>query len=105
MSQKLKENNQWLKANRHRDMEEILERLRRSLTGYYNYYCMTDNTNTVMRFQDEVTEQFFKWMNRRSQRKSFTWEKFRLFLNKFPLPKPTVKVNVYKLRNHISYIM
>ncbi|MFD1040729.1 reverse transcriptase domain-containing protein, partial [Virgibacillus byunsanensis] len=105
MSSKLKENKEWLKANRHLAMRDIVKRLRRSLKGYYNYYCITDNLTNVVQFQDEVVKQFFKWMNRRSQRKSFTWEKFRLFLNKFPLPKPKAKVSIYDLRNHISYIL
>ncbi|API91495.1 hypothetical protein BKP57_06350 [Virgibacillus sp. 6R] len=59
----------------------------------------------VDKFQDEIIKQFFKWMNRRSQRNSFTWEKFRLFLRKYPLPKPKIKVNIYELREHISYIL
>jgi len=38
-------------------------------------------------------------------RKSFKWEKYRLFLSKFPLPSPRVKVNIYDLRKEISYIL
>ncbi|WP_342705723.1 group II intron maturase-specific domain-containing protein [Natribacillus halophilus] len=87
------------------DMKDIVRKLSRSLKGYYNYYCITDNVTAVVWFQDAVIQQFFKWMNRRSQRKSFGWEKFRLFLIKFPLPKPRAKVNIYELRNHISYIL
>ncbi|QQK75790.1 group II intron reverse transcriptase/maturase [Salicibibacter cibarius] len=105
MASKLKRNNEWLKANRHLDIKDIVRKLNRSLQGYYNYYCITDNVTTVVKFQDAVIQQFFKWMNRRSQRKSFGWEKFRLFLNKFPLPEPRAKVNIYELRNHISYIL
>lgn len=105
MRAKLKDSKTWLKINRHKDMEVIINRLSRSLTGYYNYYCITDNTMTVYRFYNEIIKQLFKWMNRRSQRKSFTWEKFNLFLEKFPLPKPKVKVNIYDLRGHISYIL
>ncbi|WP_059105473.1 group II intron reverse transcriptase/maturase [Shouchella shacheensis] len=105
MDAKLKQTKAWLKANRHVGMEEIGDRLRRSLAGYYNYYCITDNVVTVWTFYNEVIRGFFKWMNRRSQRKSFTWEKFRLFLRKFPLPKPRAKVNIYELREHIRYIL
>lgn len=105
MNSKLKTSKEWMKANRHLDMEDIVSRLRRSLQGYYNYYCITDNSTAVVKFHDEIVRQFFKWMNRRSQRKSFTWEKFQLFLKKFQLPKPKVKVNIYELRNHISYIL
>ncbi|WP_241657773.1 group II intron maturase-specific domain-containing protein [Anaerobacillus alkaliphilus] len=105
MQAKLKESKEWFKTNRHQNMVELIDRLRRSLNGYYNYYCITDNTNNVAKFVREIVKQFFKWMNRRSQRKSFTWEKFHLLLRKFPLPKPKVKVNIYDLRDHISYIL
>ena len=32
----------------------------------------------------------FKWLNRRSQRRSFNWEQFTLFLKANPLPRVTV---------------
>ena len=82
-----------------------MDRFKRSLIGYYNYYCITDNTQSVNKFKDKIQYLLFKWLNRRSQRKSFTWDKFRLFLHKYPLPSPRVKVNIYDLRKEISYIL
>jgi RNA-directed DNA polymerase len=105
MNAKLKQCKEWLKANRNKGIEVILDRLNRSLKGYYNYYCITDNTPTVNNFQDRVRGLLFKWMNRRSQRKSFNWDKFLLFMKKFPLPKPNVKVNIYQLKEEINYIL
>ncbi len=105
MRAKLKQFKEWLKLNRNTDIKAIVSRLSRSLTGYYNYYCITDNIPTVNNFQDKVRSLLFKWMNRRSQRKSFNWDKFLLFMEKFPLPKPRVKVSIYDLRDEISYIM
>lgn len=102
---KLNSHKQWLRANRTKDIAYIMDRLRRSLTGYYNYYCITDNTKEVSKFVDQIKRILFKWMNRRSQRKSFNWDKFNLFLRKYPLPKPTVQESIYELRNHISYIL
>jgi group II intron reverse transcriptase/maturase len=102
---KLKESKEWLKSNRNKDIHMIMDRFRRSLVGYYNYYCITDNTQSVNNFKDKIEYLLFKWLNRRSQRKSFTWDKFRLFLNKYPLPSPRVKVNIYDLRKAISYIL
>ncbi|MFJ5624816.1 reverse transcriptase domain-containing protein [Peribacillus loiseleuriae] len=98
---KLKESKEWLKNNRNKDIHIF----KRSLIGYYNYYCNTDNTQSVNKFKDKIGYILFKWLNRRSQRKSFTWDKFRLFLNKYPLPSPRVKVNIYDLRKEISYIL
>ncbi len=102
---KLKECKEWLKSNRNKDIHTILDRFKRSLIGYYNYYCITDNTQSVNKFRDLIGYLLYKWLNRRSQRKSFTWYKFRLFLNQNPLPYVKVKVNIYDLRKEISYIL
>ncbi|MCE4052055.1 hypothetical protein LXM54_26725 [Bacillus sp. Au-Bac7] len=82
-----------------------MDRFKRSLIGYYNYYCIIDNTQTVNDFKEKIEELLYKWLNRRSQRNPFTWDKFRLFLQKFPLPTPRIKVNIYELRKEISYIL
>ncbi|MGG3498485.1 group II intron reverse transcriptase/maturase [Peribacillus simplex] len=102
---KLKESKEWLKINRNKDIHTIMDRFKRSLIGYYNYYCMTDNIQMVNNFKERLEYLLFKWLNRRSQRKSFTWDKFNLFLRKYPLPSPRIKVNIYELRKEISYIL
>lgn len=102
---KLKECKEWLKANRTTNIHIVIDRLQRSLKGYYNYYCITDNTPHVSNFRDKVSALFFKWMNRRSQKKSFNYEKFDLFLKRYPLPLPKVKVNIYELREELNYIL
>lgn len=105
MRAKLKQMKGWLKANRNLDIKLIMDKLNRSLVGYYNYYCITDNIYAVKEFVDKVGKLLYKWMNRRSQRKSFNWDKFNLFIKKFPLPKPRIKVSIFELRTKISYIM
>lgn len=102
VNDKLKKHKHWLKTHRILDIKDIMARLTRSLKGYYNYYCITDNIKEVENFFDHVKRLLFKWMNRRSQRKSFNWDKFNLFLEKYPLPRPKLEVNIYDLRNHVS---
>ncbi|MDC3417553.1 group II intron reverse transcriptase/maturase [Aquibacillus salsiterrae] len=104
MQAKLNKSKEWLKANRTKGTSFIMERMTRSLTGYYNYYCITDNVQAVNNYRYELSKLLFKWLNRRSQKRSFTWKKFNLFLKRFPLPRPRTKVNIYELRSHISYI-
>lgn len=104
VNDKLKKHKHWLKTHRITDIKDVMARLNLSLEGYYNYYCITDNVKTVESFLDHVKRLLFKWMNRRSQRKSFTWDKFNLFFEKYPLSLPKIKVNIYDLRNHISII-
>lgn len=101
----LKKCKEWLKVNRTKDIHYIMDRLKRSLIGYYNYYCVTDNSPTVGNYFDKVRRLMFKWMNRRSQKKSFNWDKYVLFLKKFPLPRPTVKVSIYDLKDDLNYIL
>lgn len=102
---KLKQSKEWLKAHRTTDIKDIMSRLNRSLIGYYNYYCITDNTRTVNNYVYCIVKLLYKWMNRRSQRKSFSWEKYTLFLKRYPLPIPKVRVNIYELKKDISYIL
>lgn len=60
------------------------------LRGHVQYYGVSFNSKSVGRFLREATEILFKWLNRRSQRKSFDWNKFRLFQKQYPLPKVKV---------------
>ncbi|WP_066193613.1 group II intron reverse transcriptase/maturase [Gracilibacillus timonensis] len=98
MQAKLKQCNQWLRSIRNQGSGVIMDKVQRAMRGYYNYYCITDNSRAVEEFRYQIKRIVFKWFNRRSQRKSFDWEKFQLFLRRFPIPKPKVKVNIYELR-------
>jgi hypothetical protein len=44
----------------------------------------------------DVKKALFKWLNRRSQRKSFDLDKFKIYLKFNPLPKPKISVNIYR---------
>ena len=41
-------------------------------------------------YYDRVGELLYKWLNRRSQRKSLTWESFNKYLKLNPLPKSRI---------------
>ncbi len=88
----------WLKKNRNMQAPEIMAKMRIKLLGYYRHYGITDNSAALNRFYNEVEKLIFKWLNRRSQRKSFDWNKYRKFLRKFPLPRPRIYVSIYDLR-------
>ena len=95
----------WIKENRHFPKKILMDALRRKLLGNYRYYGITDNTRALRSFRQEVRRHLFKFLNRRSQRRSYTWDGFELFLKKYPLPKPKIYVNIFELRTHLSYIM
>ena len=95
----------WIQKNRHLPKVSIMEALGRKLQGYYRYYGITDNREMVSNFLDEVKRYLFKNLNRRSQRRSYTWDKFVLFFKKYPLPRPKTYVNIFELSKNIGYIM
>jgi len=82
-----------------------MRKLAVKLKGYYRYYGVTDNSIMLSRFADEVRSMLYKILNRKSQKKSFNWEKYVKFLQKYPLVRPKITVNIYELRSEISYIM
>lgn len=95
----------WLKENLNTPTKDVMKKLCLKLLGYYRYYSITDNLPTVDNFQDKVRRMLFKWFNRRSQRKTFNWVKYVLFLKQYPLPRPKVYVNIYDIRPELlSYL-
>ena len=80
-----------LKSARSWPLKMILSRLKRRLRGYWNYYCVIANDKMTSRYMMSVTELVFKWLNRRSQRKSYTWVKFlRRWQGDWQIPRPRV---------------
>jgi RNA-directed DNA polymerase len=93
----------WVKGNRNLPSHDLMDALRVKLNGYFRYYGVTDNFGSLGKFLREVTKLLFNWLNRRSQRKSFTREQFKGFLRKNPLPLPKIYVNVFQLRFPITW--
>ena len=86
---------EWLKTARTMKTKELWETAKSKLRGHYNYYGVTDNLPGIKRFALEVKELLFKWLNRRGKRGCLSWEKFLLMLERFPLPEPRIKVNMF----------
>jgi len=92
---KLKEMNLWLKQNRHRCIKDLISMLNVKLRGHYQYYGITDNSKSIKNFRDETQQILFKWLNRRSQKGSYTWEGFNDLLKAYPLVRPHIYFSVY----------
>ncbi|RIV22770.1 hypothetical protein D2Q93_09335 [Alicyclobacillaceae bacterium I2511] len=93
----------WIRKNRSRPVAELMHELTRKLQGYYQYYGITDNGPRLYEFFYHVRWTLFKWLNRRSQRKSFDASKYTMFLAKFPLPAPKIHVNIMNFRMTPTY--
>lgn len=93
--QKMKALKTWIKYNRHMEQEAFLKAIRAKLSGHYQYYGITDNSRKIASYYYHTTRLMYKWMNRRSQRRSFTQERYKEVLQNFRLPKPRIHVNIY----------
>lgn len=78
----------WIKTNRNRYKLRALWRMAsEKMRGHYAYYGNTVN-NKLGFYYFVCTQLLQKWLNRRSQKKSFSWKAFNARLKCFPLPKP-----------------
>jgi group II intron reverse transcriptase/maturase len=87
--------NEWVRRNRSIPMSDLWKTFVSKLRGHLNYYGVSFNTQMVSKFFLLSKRLFFKWMNRRSQKKSFNWVKFSKFVKLRPLPAIKVRFALY----------
>lgn len=81
---------EWVKENRSVKIRELLKRLNRKLVGYWNYYGVSGNMESLNKFWREVVRALYKWLNRRSQRKSYTWSQLYELLKRHHVVGPHI---------------
>jgi len=95
---KCKEMNNWLRKIRNlKKVKEWWPTLRAKLRGHFQYYGVSGNMPALKRFYGNTLRMAFKWLNRRSQRRSFSWARFRKYLEHYALPLPHITHNLYTL--------
>ena len=80
----------WVKGDRHKGTVEIMESLRPKLQGHFNYYGVSGNMEMLKSFYHHTINIVFKWLNRRSQRKSYNWTGFMELVKQFHIPTPRI---------------
>lgn len=80
----------WLKENRHRRLPDLFRLLNSKLTGYFNHFGVHGNLQSLEFFYYQVIRQIWKYLNRRSQRKSYNWEGFKQLMTQFGVVKPHI---------------
>lgn len=83
----------WIREERHRPAGWIFAMLNRKLRGYYNYYGVRGNYLSLRAFHVQVLKLLFKWLNRRSQRHSYTWQGFQALVDHFGVLPPRITEN------------
>jgi RNA-directed DNA polymerase len=85
----LRDLTQWLRQERHaRKLPDLWQAMARKMRGHCNSFGVTDNSRALYRCARAVYTLLFKGLNHRSQRRRFTWESFRRYAARSPLPRP-----------------
>lgn len=91
---KVNEFAKWIKENRFKPRKEIWEKVNQKLQGHYQYYGVSDNWRNLTNYKREVEKLLYKWLNRRSQKRSKNLDEFEEFLKVYPLKNPKSLVNL-----------
>lgn len=96
MRRSLRQLNAWLQSIRNRAAAPVWwPTLQAKLRGHYQYYGVSGNSRSISRYGYLAVRLILKWLNRRSQKKSFTWEGFLAYLRHYPLPRPRIVHRLY----------
>jgi hypothetical protein len=81
---------EWIRTDRHTKVSQLMETLRAKYHGHWNYYGVIGNSASQSQYRWQTTRILFKWLNRRSQRRSYTWWSFNRMLRRFEVPMPRI---------------
>jgi hypothetical protein len=84
--------NEFCRSRRHEPVEQQHAGLCRRLNGHLNYFALNGNSKSVSHLIYWAARLWRKWLDRRSQRGRMKWARFGALLQRFPLPRPTVRV-------------
>lgn len=95
---KCKEMTVWLKGIRNKAKpKEWWNNLKAKLRGHFQYYGVSGNYDGINAFYKHTVRVLHKWLNRRSQKRSMSWNNFNKYLERYPIPKPKIVHNFYTL--------
>ncbi|MGB5733358.1 MAG: hypothetical protein WBM40_02800 [Thiohalocapsa sp.] len=94
MAKKLKLLNERLRGLRTQGGAAMLAYLVRHLRGHIQYYGVSGTSRSLARYIYFAGGLLFKWLNRRSQRRSLTWKRFRAVIRPL-LPRARIIHDLY----------
>lgn len=94
----MREFDQWIKSIRNRfKLKEIWALAKSKITGHVNYYGYWMNSSKLNHFYQSAIRSMYKWLNRRSQKRSYDWDGFNERIKNFPLMIQPEKMQLKQL--------
>lgn len=81
---------EWIKEERHSKLWELMEKVAQKYRGHWNYYGLIGNSRSLHQYYRQTSGILFRWLNRRSQRRSYTWETFHRLIKRHAIPLPRI---------------
>ena len=91
---KLKALNVRLATLRTHGGKAMVAHVRRHLQGHIQYFGVSGNSRSLQQYVYQAGRRLFKWLNRRSQRRSVTWDRYHQEVARH-LPRPRIIHNLY----------
>ncbi len=85
---------EWIRSHLTVPVAELWKTVNRKLAGHYAYYYVSDNWRLVREYRQRTLKALWWGLNRRSQRRSFKWQKFLAYVDRYPLASPRRVVNL-----------
>ena len=99
LEQSLQKLGEWArKARCYLRKGEMLRAAARRISGHLNYYAITDNSAQCSKYVYYATRLVFKWINRKSQRRAYTWTGFNAVLSTVDWPRPRIRKDLSPFR-------
>jgi RNA-directed DNA polymerase len=67
----------------------------RRIRGHFNYFGVNGNLARLVRLARAAERIWYRWLRRRSHRTRLNWQRFGELLRVFPLPRPSIKVQLW----------
>ncbi len=80
----------WCRQVRNLELRDLFRALNAKLCGYYNYYGVVGNYESLEIFFRHALRILFKWLNRRSQARSYNWQGYGELLDHYRVEKPQI---------------
>lgn len=80
----------WVRDHRDQKLSRTMRTLKAKLQGTWNYYGVIGNYRRMQLLYDETCRALYKWLNRRSQRRSLTWPGVNRLLARFQVSRPRI---------------
>ena len=82
---------------------QMLRQARIRVHGYLNYYAITDNAERCSYYVYRTKRILFKWLNRKSQRRAYTWPSFAQALACIGWPTVRIRKDLNPCRRTEAY--